>query len=226
MSNKTQSFDHLDLGTTRPTSVPMETIIVEISADNLLGDYALAFVEECARTQPLRAQQVGLTVQEVRDYSTFLLHARVESAVGHLPQFSRYKMLYIPAFIQYCLSNVGVVVKYDVGLKMVPALSEKVTMTIEEALVISDRIAAFKDTLVIVNDAMPRTRDGNPEVMSAALIAGFVRAQEKISPVSSYVSAFLGFKLREENIFQLLYRIQYDDVKMIQAALTRVGGLF
>jgi len=73
---------------------------------------------------------------------------------------------------------------------------------------------------------MPRNVEGNSEVMSTALIGMYVRAQHKVNPLSTYVSAFMGLKLRQEATFQVLYRVKYDDIGFIQMALTRQGVLF
>lgn len=221
-----EKFASIDLGTGLPTAVPMEIVEVVIQPKILIGDYAIAFLKECERTQPLRALTHGLTQEEIYDYCVFLLDARIKSVTSYVPQFSRLKVLAIPAFIQYCLENVGKVVRNDVGLTMIPVLDESKVITFEQALAISDKISSFEDTLVILKDAMPRSPEGNQEVMSTALIAGYVRAQMKVSPVSSYVSAFLGLKLRKENDFQILYRVQYDDLEYIRMALTTQRGLF
>jgi len=223
----TSKFASIDLGTGVPTSVPMETIEVVIDPSILIGDYALAFLKECDRTQPLRAKATGLTVDELFSYCVFLLDTRIKSVVSFVPQYSRFKVLAIPAFIQYCLENVGRVVLNDVGLTMVPTLAETCeVITFEQALVISEKVKSFEDTLVVLTDALPRSPEGNVEVMSTALIAGYVRAQKKVSPVSSYLGAFLGLSLKKENVFQMLYRVQYDDLEYIRMALTSHGGLF
>jgi len=219
-------FSSLDLGTGAPSSVPMEVIEVEISPEVLLGDYACAFMRECSRTQSLRVRTVSLTEDEVFQYACFLLDARIKTINAYYPAANRLKIMAIPAFLQYCLENIGRVVRHDVGLTMVPVMSKVDVISFEDALIISDKIASFEDSLVILRDAMPRSLDGNVEVMSTALIAGYVRSQQKISPVSSYISAFLGLKLRKENAFQMLYRVQYDDLEYIRMALTRSGGLF
>jgi len=221
-----EKFQDIDLGTGLPTSVPMEIVEVEIQPSVLIGDYAIAFLKECERTQPLRATTHGLTKDEIFNYCVYLLDARIKSVTSYVPQFSRLKVLAIPAFIQYCLENVGKVVRNDVGLTMIPVLAESEVITYEEALRISDKISSFEDTLVILKDAMPRSPEGNQEVMSTALIAGYVRAQMKVSPVASYVSAFLGLNLRKENDFRILYRVQYDDLEFIRMALTTQRGLF
>lgn len=221
------SLMQLDLGSAKPTSVPMETIYVEISSENMLGDYAKAFVKEGFRVNPLRMEQINLTTEEVESYSNYLLTKRCEAVAGNCTDFRKLKSLYIPVWIQYTMSLIGVVTMREIGLKMIPVMIEESKMTYEEALQISEKIGMLEDDLQIVRDAMPRQETGDINVMSTAMIAGYVRAIKPVEHVSStYVTAFLGMKLREEAAMSALYRVQYDDVAFIASALTTQRGLY
>lgn len=221
------SFESLDLGTTKPTSIPQEVINVVIATENLTGAYGRAFVAETYRVNPLRAEQVKLTAEEVQSYAHYLMTKRIESVNNNCPDFRKLKVLYIPSWIQYCLTMVGKLVKRDVGLVIMPEMENPSTMTFEEALVISDKIGAFEDDLQIVKDAMPRSFEGNIDVMSTALVADYVRALKPVQHVAStYVTAFLGMKLREEMAFAALYRIQYDDLDYVSSVLTTSKGIY
>lgn len=220
-------FSEWDLGSGKPTSIPMETVHVELTSDNLLGNYAKAFVAEGYRVNPLKAEQVGLTEEEMRSYAEYLLTKRIQSVKNECEDFRKLKPLYVPVFIQYNLAMIGEVIIRDKGLKLVPEIDHPSEMSLEEALVISEKVGAFEEDLQIVRDAMPRSSDGDRDVMSTALIAGYVRSMEKVEHVSStYVTAFLGMKLREEAAMRVLYRVQYDDVQFIASALTTQRGLF
>lgn len=220
MDHYTSAFNTLDLTGTKPTSVPMETIQVEMSSDNLLGSYASAFVAEAYRVAPLRAEQVNLTVEEVTRYCEFLLYQRVLCANNECTDFRKLKVMYIPVWIQYNLAMVGVVDIRDRGIRLVPVM-DKPDCTLEEAYAISEKIGSFERDLQMVQDAMPRDYHGDKDVMSTALIAGYVRALSKVEHVAStYVTAFLGMKLREESAMAVLYRVQYDDVAYIASVLT------
>jgi len=221
-SQGTNQFRSLDFGTKESSSFPMERVEVQISAENLLGEYARAFVAHVRSEAPLRAKEVKLSQEEMTKYCEFLLQRRVEFVNGTIADLRRLKILAIPPFIQFCLENIGIVRKTEVGLLMVPVYQAEV-ITLEQAMVISDKIAAFEGDITVLFDAMPRSHEGNSEVMSTALIADYVRAQEKVSPISSYVTAFLGLKLVQENVYACLYRIKYDDIEFIRSALpTRV----
>lgn len=226
MSNANASFSQLDLGSAKPISVPMETIEVAIGGE-LFGDYATAFLKEAYRKNPLRAEQVGLTSDEVQEYVKYLVTKRIQSVRGECSDFRRLKVLYIPAWIQYNLAMIGRVIIRDRGLTLVPVEDEPSSMTLEQAMKVSEKIGMFIDDLQIVQDAMPRDDRGDLDVMSTALIAGYMRSLNPVKHVAStYASAFMGLKLRQEAAFQALYRIQYDDIAFIAAALTTQRGLF
>lgn len=221
------TFSKLDLGSSKPTSIPQEIIHVTISEENLFGDYAKAFVAEAWRVNPLRAEQVALTESEVSSYVRYLVTQRVLCTKGECKEFRRLKALYIPVWIQYNLSMIGTVTLRSQGLKLVPEIQEESELTYNEALAISEKIGSFEDDLQIVQDAMPRSPEGDVDVMSTAMIADYVRALKPVEHVSAtYVTAFMGMKLREEMGMKVLYRVQYDDVAFIQSALTTQKGLF
>jgi hypothetical protein len=220
------TFTNLDLGSAKPISVPMETIEVKVEGD-LFGNYAKAFVKEAMRKNPLRAEQVNLTAEEVDAYSRFLLTKRIESVNGVCSDFRKLKGLYIPAWIQFNLAMIGRVVIRDRGITLMPVEDHASQMTLEEAIKVSEKIGMFEDDLQIVQDAMPRTEDGDLDVMSTALIAGYMRSLNPVKhPMSTYAAAFMGLKLKEEMAFAALYRVQYDDFAFIASALTTQRGLY
>ena len=226
MDNNRASFTELDLGSAKPTSVKMEEIIVTISGD-LFGQYARAFVKEAYRKNPLRAEQVNLQEAEVEKYCYYLLSKRVECVQGNCTDFRKLKVLYVPAWIQHNMAMIGRVILRDQGLTLVPEMAEKSDMTYTEAVAVSEKIGMFVDDLQIVQDAMPRTENGDTDVMSTALIADYVRSLKAVTHVAStYVTAFLGMRLKEEIAMSALYRIQYDDIEFIATALTTHRGLY
>lgn len=226
-NNSVMDFRTLDLGTGAPTSVEMETIKVEVTADDMVTDYARAFVKEAYRVAPLRAEQVKLTEDEMIAYAKFLLVKRIECIEDNCKDWRRLKTLYIPVFLQYSLRMIGKIIIRKRGLTLIPDMTDRDTISLEEAINISNKIGAFEDDLQLVQDAMPRDNNGDINVMSTALIAGYVRALNEVEHASdTYVAAFLGMKLREEQAFAVLYRTQYDDIEFIRAALTQNKRLF
>lgn len=226
MKGDASNFTTLDLGSVKPTSVPTEIIEVKVEGD-LFGNYAKAFVKEAIRKNPLRAQQVNLTEDELERYSHYLLTKRIECVVGSCADFRKLKVLFMPAWIQYNLAMIGTVLIRDRGIKLVPIDPNPSEMTFDEALAISEKIGAFEDDLQIVQDAMPRSEEGDVDVMSTALIAGYMRSLNPVKHVAStYAAAFMGLKLKEEMAFAVLYRVQYDDLQYIASALTSQRGIF
>lgn len=222
-----ESFIGLDLGFTKPTSVPMEEISVIIDPQVLLEDFSKAFAAEAYRVNPLKAQQVELTAEEAFAYFKYLLLQRVKCVHLECKEWRRLKALYIPTFIQHCLTMVGKVILRDVGLTIMPVMLDDDYISFEEALNISSKVGSFENDLQIVLDGMPRPIDGDKDVMSSALIADYVRSLKPVEHVSStYVAAFLGLKLREEVGFKALYRVQYDDLNFIASALITNKALY
>lgn len=225
------SFDatKINLGEVKATSIPMEEVQVSISPSEMVTEYAKAFIREAERKNPLKAKQVNLTADEMVMYATYLLQARIECVNGECKNFRKFKILYIPSYLQYVLETIGIYTDRVYGLRLVPTIleEERVKLTDEEAVAISEKIGSFIDDLQIVQDAMPRDIVGHEGVMATALIAGYMRSYKVgVKPIDTYVAAFLKLQLCKEQAFAALYRIQYDDYSFIQMALTSQKGLF
>lgn len=220
MLEASSPFEQMDLSGTKPTSVPMETIHVDIDPDVMVADYARAFVREIRRLNPRRFEQAPISDEEMIKYCTYLLYQRVLSVVDECKHWRLLKNLWIPVFIQYAMRMVGRVEIKSQGLLLMPVMSSEVSMSLEEALELSSRIGLYDQDVQMVRDAMPRGKDGDLDTMSCSLIAGYVRSMKQVEhPVATYMAAFLGFKLQEEQAFEVLYRVQYDDLAFLQAAL-------
>lgn len=214
-------YTNLDLTGVKPTSVKLDTIYVKVQPEVMVDDYATAFVKECQRINPRRFEQAPISDEEMKKYCRYLLSQRIACIEDSCKDWRMLKNLYIPVFIQYAMSLVGVVDIKDKGLRLVPVMEEDESMTLEEALDLSDRIGLFEHDVQVRKDAMPRSKDGDLDTMSCALIAGYIRSISAVDhPVATYVAAFMGFELQKEQAFQVLYRVQYDDLEFIRAALT------
>lgn len=228
MENNFASLQNLDLGTVKPTPVVTETIEVNMSADVMMDRYAKAFVTEAIRKNPLLMERMNLTAEEVYQYCAFLLKERILFVKGQCPLFRKLKALYIPVWIQYILSCVGRVVIRNRGLVLMPIWKDSdQDLTFEQALAISEKIGSLEDDLQIVQDGMPRTDSGDKDVMSSALIAGYIRSMNEVQHVSAtYVAAFANAQLEKETAFSALYRVQYDDLDYIVSALVAQKGIY
>lgn len=209
---------NLDYGT-KPTTGKLETVNVEIDPKIMINDFGAAYASELHRRNPLRADQTNLTSEELTEYFTQILALRVQYIHDECKVWRQIKQLNIPTWIQFVISQVGRLIDYDFGLKVIPQLDYQIDLNF--LLNVSIRLEAFKsDGVTMHKDAFPRSKDGDKDVMSMALIEGFVYSRTKDAhPLQSYVSAFLGLKLIEEQTFKILYRVRYDDVDFIRSML-------
>lgn len=221
----TQFNFNMDKVTQNPIPVTNSTIEVSLNPHDLLSDYAKNFVAEGQRKHPLLSDKVALTAKEVYDYSLYLLKSRIEHVHGNFRNFRSQQLLFVPAWIEYTIANIGVLVVKELGLTFIPTF-EVETITHDEAKLISDKIKMFEGTLQVVTTAFPKDINGDQDLMTTAIISDYVRSTKEIAhPVTTYLTAFLGLKLREENTFGILYRIQYDDISYLARALDSEGGV-
>jgi len=226
-NKKCTAYAGMDFGSVKGYAVPTEVVEVEISASDMLSDFARAFVSEAYRVNPGKAERVQLSKEELVSYANYLMTKRIDFVHDDCNDFRKLKALYIPSYIQYILSMIGIFEDRDYGLKFIPVAKERSEMTFEEAIAISEKIGSFIDDLQIVEDAMPRDISGDRDVMSSALIAGYVRSIRKdVHPSATYAVAFANMQLRKEAAFKTLYRIQYDDVSFIETVFASQKGLY
>lgn len=225
--NQRTDYTKLDLGSSAPTTPPLETIEVYVSSQQLMADYARAFVREGWRVNPDLAKQVALTEDEMVEYAKFLLLKRLECVHGTCSDYRRLKVLYIPCFLQLVLSKLGEVIDRGVGLRFVPMSSDETSMTLAEAIKVSEKVGCFERELQIVRDAMPRDIAGDIDVMTQALIAGYACSyRERQHPLASYIAIFLEMKLQETVGYAISYRRRFDEVEYVRAALNSQREVF
>jgi len=214
-------YRQIEMFAARPASAEVTLIEVTVGLNSMIGDYANAFVHEAYVRTPLRAEQVGLTVEELNQYLDFLLFQRIECIHLRCTGFRKLKPLLIPAFFQYVLCQIGEVIDSQYGYHILPISADEADpITLARAFEISHKLEGLKDDMALVRDAMPRSTQGNPDVMITAVIADYVRSMKVLEhPISSYVSAFLNLKLQKEAALGVLYRVRYDDVGFIRASM-------
>ena len=225
MDSMKNKFQNLNFGSADPISVKMETIEVAVSAAGMVTDYARAFINEARRKAPLLSEQPeALSVDELIEYSRYLFTQRIKCVELNCPEWRRLKLLWIPSFIQYVLSCIGEVIDRQYGLRFIPVDTTPSTLSFDEALAISNKIAMYQDCLQMVRDAMPRGVEGDPDVMTCAVIEEYLRSTKRVShPCATYVAAFFNAKLVNELAFKSLYRVQYDDLGWIRSAMISGG---
>lgn len=219
------TVESLDYSTKISTPRP-ETVEVTIDPTIILNDYAQAYANELNRRNPERFQAEDLTVEELQNYFNGLLHLRIQSVEGNCPDWRAAKQLWIPSIIQYILTCVGVVWDVEKGLKFVPKCD--LSHDINEMLATSTKLAIYKsDGLAMVKDALPRSEEGDCDVMQCAIINDYIMSTHRIGhPSSSYVAALLGLQLEEKVMSSLLHRVRYDSVAYIKSMLLAEKSLW
>lgn len=207
----------------KPIPVAVETLSIQIATGATLIDFARAFVEEGYRKNPLLAERVNLTEEELLDYCNYLITKRVEVVNQQCKDWRQVSRLAMPCFVELVLTSIGKVDLRKQGIKIVPTVKDPSTLDYKSALEISSKIEAFEDDLAVVVGAMPGAEDGDPSVMTMAIINEYVRGMSSVDdPVAQYIVYFLQLTL-EEQLFDNLYRMQYDDVRTISAQIASLG---
>lgn len=220
-----EPYSKLDFGTNITTD-KLEKIDVTIDPNLILSDFAKAYLSELQRRNSIRAKSVAITEAELKEYFISIIAIRVQSVRGNCPVWREAKALFIPTWIEFVITEIGEVVDVDRGLLFTPVFEHQ--YDIKKLLATSDKLRAFRsDGVSMSKDAFPRKPEGDYETMSMVIINDYVQSISKDShPIASYVAAFLGFKLKEEASFKMLYRIRYDDVDFIRTMLLREESLF
>lgn len=217
------AFENLDWGTV-PTSVKTEIIEVQIDPKLMVKDFAEAYAKELYRRNPLRAKEVNLTSAELYSYFTGILKTRVDSVNEECKYWRQAKQLLVPTWVQFVISRIGLVRDTQRGLIIKPVLDVKVD--IKQLLDVSNRLELFlEDGVALHKQAFPTVPEGDVDTMSMSLINDYVYGQSKVPAVNSYIAAFLGFTLKRNTNFEILYRVRYDDVDFIRDMLINTKEL-
>lgn len=218
---KQVNYQELDFGTKSGTPIRQDLIEVKIGVSVMGKNYVAAMINHVCNECPAIQERVQLTETELIDYLTYLIQQRCDQCAGKCENWGRLKALYIPSYAQFVLSQIGVFTDRKYAIKVMPVPEVESTMTYAQAVKISERLAEFEDYLHMSNAAMPPQVEGDPVVMSSAIIADKVRSMSReMSPAMQYVVAFANMSLVKETAFSALYRTQYDDIETIQLQVT------
>lgn len=217
--------DELKRINSKRTSVPTRNLHIKVGIEGMTS-FNEAFIREGIRKNPLTAEKVNLTTEELADYESFLLVNRVDIVNGTCKQFRMLKRLSMPCFVERCLTDVGRVQIRERGLDIHPVVDDELReniITLEEAIEISLKIEAFYDDLAVVIGAMPGDEGGNSETMTLALIEDYVIGMGDVDdPLVQYIVYALQMMLQETE-FNALYYMRYDDVRTIEANISALG---
>jgi hypothetical protein len=136
------------------------------------------------------------------------------------------KRLAMPCFVERVLTDVGRVTIRERGLDIHPAVDDsyrKKMISLDDAIVISQKIESFYDDLAVVLGAMPGDEGGNSETMTLALIEDYVVGMgDYDDPLVQYIVFALQCMLIETE-YNSLYYMRYDDVRTIEANMSALG---
>lgn len=215
--------EELEKVNSKHTSVPVRELHILVAETEAMRSFNEAFVREGMRKNPLMAEKINLTVDELSDYENFLIHKRVEIVQGTCREFRVLKRLAMPCFIERVLTDIGRVKILERGLDIRPVADDSQIITLAEAIEISNKIESFYDDLAVVVGAMPGAEEGNPETMTMALIEGYILGQgDYDDPLVQYIVYFLAMTLQETQ-FNCLYYMRYDDVRTIASNISALG---
>lgn len=228
--NQFQSeFQNLNFGTTVTTS-EYQNIEVEIDPHVMMDDYAIGLVHDLERRNPIRfdtvskqLQSEGYDLQELfKSYVSDLARLRVQMVKRTCKVFREAKLLGVPPYVQFALSQIGMIYDPDHGKMFTPSMNEeKLELTMDQMFKATEVLRTFEsDGVVSFYDAFPRDQMGDRETMSFAIIDGFVKSPEKFThPAKSYIAVFLGMKLRQESELKALYSVRYDNIDFVKRML-------
>jgi hypothetical protein len=219
------------------TTSNYQTVEIIVDPAFMMQDYGEAVARDLERRNPIRYKAVDEQVmsdstledlsveslsQLLQIYISDLARIRIQAVNGTCKIWREAKYLAIPPYIQFCLSQIGVVYDIDNGRKMVPCIeSPDLAMSTKQLSRVTEYLHAFtSDGITLLYDAFPRDKEGDPETMTYAIIDGFIKGQHKASnPAKSYIAAFLGMKVRQESELRCLYSVQYDNVDYVKDRL-------
>lgn len=232
MNDKFQTvYGSLNFGTT-VTTADYQNVEVVVDPMFMMGEYAEAIVHDLERRNPIRFASVekqmsvafeGQTMIEVMTaYMCDLARIRIAMIHDNFKDVRTAKELAMTPYVQFAISLIGVVRDLDHGRKLVPCIGDPdLSMTMAQLLKVTEYLRVFEsDGVVLLYDAFPRTKDGDQETMSYAIIDGYIKSIDRNSnPAKSYVAAFLGMKLRQESELKCLYSVRYDNVEYVRDRL-------
>lgn len=217
-------FGSFNPGKIAPTPMELLTIEVKFERAEIFNSFIDAFMYKIEADGGHIQRHVQLTKDEATYYIEYLMYSRIQFLVGEKVNFDLLNQLWVPAFVETALAMIGNYIDYDRNLHIVPVLSERKTFNEDDIRAIALKFARLKDVTHMVHGGLSRRREGDAEVMTTACIAGYVRSMSEVStPLKTYLTGFLNTKIVEETSFQVLYRVQYDDIYRMQGIYAMQG---
>lgn len=239
---ETSKFEALNFDT-HPSNAGYEEVEVEVDTEKIIEGYGEAYAHELHRRNPLKFEASTIINDKTLTwYFEYLVFLRLQSVNGVCKDFRLARSLMIPDWIAFVLDKLGKVYLTNMGLCIKPKVqntvpkfesedqSEKVTKAADAmkfAQQISVELRSFiADGVGMSDNALSRSEEGDVDVMSSILVNDYIHSIKEVTPIKTYVAAFLGLKLLGETKWEALFRIRYDDVNYIRSRILGEGSLF
>jgi len=208
----------------KPSPSHYDVIEMEISPDRFVGDYAKAFLDQVWSVDEPLANRVNINEQELIDYIYFLIAQRVNFVNGVKSNGFKLQKLWIPAFVDLLLTEIGEVQIREFGITIKPVLGDIDVISFDEALNTSVKLSRFSDKISMYTNQFPRTPEGDVEVMSTAFVDEYLKSfSNTISPASRFVAAYLGNQLKAKEVLRGLFRVSYEPVDYMSQVIGSIS---
>lgn len=206
-----------------------EVIDVTINPKIVMDEFSESYYEaiQCKHADVL--ERMSLTKEDLKSYFRNLLYYRIAIIAGtsKAKDWDLVSDLWIPSVIQYVLTCIGKVEDLERGLIFQPKCEE--AYDLDQMLEVSTKLSRLVGLgYALVNEAMPRSKHGDKDVMQCAILDNLlVVATRRVDhPSAAYVAATLGLEVEQKVIDGLLYRVHYDSITKIKNALFNEPNLW
>lgn len=236
------SFENLDFGTVVTTST-YTSVNVKVDPNYMMDGYSRAIDRDIQRRNPVRYDAILNDIDKwitqakegqfnyndmseiISYYVVCLCKIRIQAVQNKCNVWRLAKQLGIPPYVQFALTMIGEVIDTVHGRKFVPEIDDMMNVNIKLLIEISNLLKAFiDDGITLLFDAFPRSKEGDQDAMSYAIIDGYVKGIERKSIAKSYIAVFLGLKLKQETELKSLYSIRYDNAEYVRDCLLNELG--
>lgn len=210
---------------------PLKSEVIDVTIDPtiVMDEFSESYYDAIMSKNGDVLDRINLTKEDLKVYFRNLLFYRVALIAGktQAKDWDLVSDLWIPSVIQYVLTCIGRVEDLEKGLIFQPKCDEK--YDIAKMQEVSAKLKHLVNLgYALVNEAMPRSKHGDKDVMQCAILNDLliVATRRVDHPSAAYVAATLGLKVEQTVIDSLLYRVHYDSISKIKNALLSEPGLW
>lgn len=233
--NKDTKFEELELPRTTGEEIVWK---INFSANNFTHVAKWTYDEIVRITR--YASNVDLpTEEEISKYLTTLTYCRVQSSLGErLPggyKPTHLRRLFVPARFASLLSMIGEVYYPDVAVRLLPStnIAETEILTVEEVMIISQKLERFFEDGFCGTMGISLDRYGDPHFMNKVAIIegkpqGCIKSMTKDNPLYGFFAWLMNSELLEVAYSEarILMRINYSEPTVYNSVARRVWNKF